>query len=109
MKQYIDKAALLAEIEKLEKALKNNCKPNPFGNVEECMIAAELQALDVVKEIINTIAVKDGVAKEGVVTSDSYIKFSDDTCVDYDPSMQMHPAFKGLRSGDNVKVLVTKE
>ncbi len=109
MKKYIDKDALLAEIEKLEKALKNACNPNPFGSMEECMTAAELQALGVVKETINTLEVKEGVAKEGVVTSDSYIKFSDDTCVDYDPSMQMHPAFKGLRFGDKVKVFVTKE
>ena len=54
----IDKDALVAEIEKFEKALKNACKPNPFGNVEECMTDAELQVLDVVKEIINYLEVK---------------------------------------------------
>ena len=57
--KLIDKDALVAEIEKFEKALKNACKPNPFGNVEECMTAAELQALDVVKETINTLEVKE--------------------------------------------------
>jgi hypothetical protein len=59
MTQYIDKSAVVAEIEKLVKALKNACKPNPFGNVEECMTAAELQALDVIKETINTLEVKE--------------------------------------------------
>lgn len=59
MEQYIQKSALVAEIEELEKALKNACKPNPFGNMEECMTDAELQALDVVKEIINTLEVKE--------------------------------------------------
>lgn len=59
MEQYISKSALVAEIEKFEKALKNACKPNPFGNTEECMTAAELQALDVVKETINTLEVKE--------------------------------------------------
>ena len=59
MKQYIDKSALIAEIENLEKILKNACKPDPFGNIEECMTDAELQALDVVKETINTIEVKE--------------------------------------------------
>ena len=59
MTHLIDKDALVAEIEKFEKALKNACKPNPFGNVEECMTAAELQAFDVVKETINTLEVKE--------------------------------------------------
>lgn len=59
MTHLIDKSALVAEIEKFEKALKNACKPNPFGNVEECMTAAELQALDVVKEAINTLEMKE--------------------------------------------------
>lgn len=59
MSNLIDKSALVAEIEKLEKALKNACEPNPFGSVEECMTDAELQALDVVKEIIDTLKVKD--------------------------------------------------
>lgn len=59
MAKYIDKDALLAEIEKIEKALKNACNPNPFGSMEECMTAAELQALDVVKETINTLEVKE--------------------------------------------------
>lgn len=59
MAHYIPKDALVAEIEKFEKALKNAYKPNPFGNVEECMTAAELQALGVVKETIDTLEVKE--------------------------------------------------
>lgn len=55
----IDKDALVAEIEKFEKALKNSCKPNPFGNTKECMTAAELQVLDMVKETIDTLEVKE--------------------------------------------------
>ena len=57
MGKYIPKSALVAEIEKIEKALKNACEPNPFGNMEECMTAAELEVLDVVKETINTFEV----------------------------------------------------
>lgn len=59
MTKLIDKSALVAEIKKLEESLKADCKPDLFGNVEECMTAAELQALDVVKETINTLEVKE--------------------------------------------------
>ena len=66
MEQYINKSAVVAEIEKLEKALKNACKTEPFGYVEECMTAAELQALDDVKDIIDALEVKEVDLEEEV-------------------------------------------
>ena len=59
MKEYILKSALVKEIEKIEEALKNACEPNPFGNIEECMTAAEIEALNEVKAIINTLEVSN--------------------------------------------------
>lgn len=59
MKQYIDKVAAIAEIKKLETALRNACKPNLFGSIEECVTAAELEALDVVKRTIDTLEIID--------------------------------------------------
>lgn len=59
MEQYIKKSAVLAEIKELEKALINACKPNPLGNLEECLTDAELQAFDLVKKTIDTLEVKE--------------------------------------------------
>lgn len=79
MARYIELNAVVEEIEKIEKALKNACKPNPFGNVQECMTAAELQALDVVKETINTLEVKEvdldalGVLAEHLIACDAHL------------------------------------
>ena len=39
--------------------MKNACEPNPFGNIEECMTAAELQILVLVKDIINNLKIKE--------------------------------------------------
>ena len=49
---------------------------------------------------------KDAVECE--VDKDYYIKFSDETWIDLDPSMQLKPAF-GLNKGDKVKIIVLKE
>ena len=69
MKQYIDKAAAIAEIKKLETALRNACKPNLFGSIEECVTAAELEALNVVKRTIDTLEIKE--VKENNVWHDA--------------------------------------
>ena len=59
MKQYIDKDKVVEEIENLISALKEHCNPNPFGNTEECMAAAEIGALNTVLDTINTLEVKE--------------------------------------------------
>lgn len=109
MAKYIDKDAVLAEIERYKHKADERLKIKNRTLAEDLKDSALQNLCGNLMHFLDTLDVKDGVVKDGVVTSDSYIKFSDGTCVDYDPSMQMTPAFTGLRCGDKVKVLVTKE
>lgn len=59
MAQYIPKDALVAEIEKVISGLRRNCNPNPLGNMQECLAAAEIEALNLIKDSINTLEVKE--------------------------------------------------
>ena len=84
MKQYIDKSAVVAEIENLISALKEHCNPNPFGDTEECMAAAEIEALNTVLDTINTFEVKE---------------------VDFDEEWRNYFKYKGDMATVNVKHL----
>ena len=59
MAQLIEKAALVAEIKSIIDGLRKSCDPNPLGNMQECMISAEIEALEVVLSSINEIEVKE--------------------------------------------------
>jgi hypothetical protein len=58
MTQYIDKSALVAEINGIVKAL-NRQNPDPLGNHAQCLAAAEIEALNLVKDIIDDLEVKE--------------------------------------------------
>lgn len=51
--KYIEAERVKAEIDKIVSRLKSNCDPNPLGTIEECLAAAEIEALDLVKDIID--------------------------------------------------------
>ena len=59
MAKYIDKDAVVAEIEKVISGLRRNCNPNPLGNMQECMAAAEIEALNLIKDSLDTFEVKE--------------------------------------------------
>lgn len=50
--KYIDAERITAEINKIIEGLKINCNPDPLGTTEECLAAAEIEALGLVKDII---------------------------------------------------------
>lgn len=51
----IETQRIIAEINKIIDALKRNCTPDPMGSMEECLAAAEIETLEMVKEIIETL------------------------------------------------------
>ena len=51
--KYIEAERVKAEIDKIVNGLKSNCDPNPLGTTEECLADAEIEALDLVKSIID--------------------------------------------------------
>jgi len=51
--KYIDAERVIAEIDKIIEGLKKNCNPNPLGTTEECLAAAEIEALELVKSAID--------------------------------------------------------
>lgn len=61
--------AALAEIEKIKEGLQRNCNPNPLGNLQECLAAAEIEALDLVVDFVNSLEEKEVDLEEEIVTS----------------------------------------
>ena len=59
MKYLIDKDAIVAEIEKIKDGLQGNCNPNPLGDLQECLAAAEIEALDLVVDSVNSLEMKE--------------------------------------------------
>ena len=51
--KYIDADRIKAEIDKITESLTKSCSPNPLGTTEECMVAAEIEALELVKSAID--------------------------------------------------------
>lgn len=50
---YIEVDKINTEIDKIANVLKRNCNPNPFGTAEECLVAAEIEVLQLVKSTID--------------------------------------------------------
>lgn len=57
--ELIDKTAIVAEIEKLISGLRRNCNPNPLGNMQECLAAAQIEAINLIKDFLDTMEVKE--------------------------------------------------
>lgn len=51
--KYIDADKIKAEIDKITESLTKSCNPNPLGTTEECMVAAEIETLELVKTTID--------------------------------------------------------
>lgn len=51
--KYIEADKIKAEIDTIINALKKSCDPNPMGTTMDCMTAAEIEALEIVKGIID--------------------------------------------------------
>ena len=51
--KYIEAERITAEIDKIIDGLKRNCNPDPLGTTEECLADAEIEALGLVKDIID--------------------------------------------------------
>jgi len=51
--KYIDADKIKAEIDKITESLTKSCKPDPLGTAKECMVAAELETLGLVKSVID--------------------------------------------------------
>lgn len=47
--KYIDSEKITAKIDEIIDGLKRNCNPDPMGTTEECLAAAEIEALELVK------------------------------------------------------------
>lgn len=66
--KYIEAERITAEIDKIIEGLKRSCNPDPMGTTEECMAAAEIEALDLVKTTIDEMKQEEptppGIEKE---------------------------------------------
>lgn len=51
----IDKDAVIAKIQEMVDRLQQSCNPNPLGSIQECLAAAEIEALKCVLDSINAI------------------------------------------------------
>ena len=51
--KYIEAEKIKAEIDKIIDALKISCNPNPLGTTDDCLVAAEIEALGLVKDTID--------------------------------------------------------
>lgn len=51
--KYIDADRIKSEIDKITESLTKSCNPDPLGTTEECMVAAEIEVLGLVKSIID--------------------------------------------------------
>jgi len=51
--KYIDSEKITNKIDGIIDGLKLNCTPDPMGTTEECLAAAEIEALELVKSFID--------------------------------------------------------
>ena len=51
--KYVDSERITAKIDGIIDGLKCNCTPDPMGTTEECLAAAEIEALELVKSAID--------------------------------------------------------
>lgn len=52
---YISAEEIKAEIDKIIEGLKVSCSPNPMGTIEECLAAAEIETLELVKSSVDQL------------------------------------------------------
>ena len=57
--KYINAEKVKAEIDKIIEGLKKSGNPNPLGTTEECLAAAEIEALVLVKDTIDKMEQED--------------------------------------------------
>lgn len=50
-----DKDKIKTKIDEIISALNERCNPTPFGNMEQCLAAAQIEALETVIEYINEL------------------------------------------------------
>ena len=116
-----DKEKIIAEIDKIIDRLKTRCNPNPLGTTEECLVAAEIEVLELVKGTIAKMKKEEPIGEEGKLrkASEEYLKVLSetpynnipitnaqnivrnlitflDTPYDYDPDKQESPVEKNL-------------
>lgn len=53
--KYIDSEKITAKIDGIIDGLKRNYNPDPMGTTEECLAAAEIEALELVKSAVDEI------------------------------------------------------
>ena len=51
-----DKEKIKLKIEEIIAALNDRCNPNPLGSLEQCLAAAEIEVLNLVKDYINSLS-----------------------------------------------------
>lgn len=78
--KLIDKSALVAEIDKITKALYRQ-NPDEFGDETQFLAAAEIGTLNLIKDIIDTLEVNevdlDGISRHYALNNSPW-----DNCVD---------------------------
>ena len=57
--KLIDKAAVVAVIDEIVRVLQKNCNPNPMGNMHECLAAAHIEVVNLIKDSLDTLEVKE--------------------------------------------------
>ena len=51
--KYIEAERITAEIDKIIEGLKKKCNPNPLGTIDDLLVDAEIETLELVKTIID--------------------------------------------------------
>lgn len=79
--ELIDKAVVVAEVDKFINSLRKSCNPNPLETMIECLADAQIEALSIVKESIEGINAKDVDLEEEIDTYfDNYEIASKEDC-----------------------------
>lgn len=102
--KVIDADKIKAEIDKIIDGLKRNCTPNPLGTTEECLAAAEIEALSLVKDTIDEMK-QDVPSFDGAyIRRNRYTK--QNVLNGFSASCE---ALQSFKDGDRIKVLFLKE
>lgn len=57
--ELISKAAAISEVDKLINSLRKSCNQNQLVSTQECLAAAEIEALSIAKELIEGINTRE--------------------------------------------------
>ena len=103
MTQYIDKSAVVAEIEKRKKEAESNCGGFKSYDEHRCD-ACIVDFYEGFLEILNTLEVKEIVAEQEGICNSIFNRIIGDTW------NLVFPLDKGgLKHGDKVKIFIAKE